>query len=386
MILNDKTKHHGTHFGTLVLTLIASAVLGSIFGTVQVGRAQTDYDPMIAAAETKEEGDQLLDRINASPTEQTGVYHISPVFKKFVKVTVIKREGPNGPDHTRTLESWDWDKKTGRLTVKGTVDNDRELLIVHGKRTMPWAWQMGKAISDVKVLIGKKAAVRGKDYEVDEEEGTVQFLKTKHCKEDVHYYIGYRYRNEPGKGGAIGNHPDQALVRRFLGSPPTPDKKEDVGKSIGTDASRTDNPMVWTMMRAMRPDSIKVGLGRRSVKDKLDWLEGGKDFAHDETLATIILLRKIPLHEDSWMFVSGVPTEPGRFLFHSELTKGEVKVILDNRLLKEGEGYKMDYEHGIVTIVDKAIEEKGAKYYISAGDKSMGNFDDMELVLKLLRD
>jgi len=39
MILNDNTKHDGTHFRTLVLTLIASAVLGSIFGAAQVGRA-----------------------------------------------------------------------------------------------------------------------------------------------------------------------------------------------------------------------------------------------------------------------------------------------------------------------------------------------------------
>jgi hypothetical protein len=386
MILNDKTKHHRTHFRTLVLTLIASAVLGSVFGAAQVGRAQTDDDAIMTAAESKEAADQRLDHINASPMEEAGVYHISPVFRKLVKVTVIKRGGPYGPDDTRSLEGWNYDKKTGRLTVKETVDNEKEMVLVYGERKVPWAWQMQGPISSVNVLIGKEAAVRGEDYEADEAVGSVQFLKKEHCRKDVHFCVSYWYRDETGKGGSIGNHPDQALVRKFLGLHPTPDKKADVGKSIGTNASRTDNPKVWTMMRSMRSDSIKVGLGRRSVKGDLDWLERGKHFTYDVSLAKITLLREIPLDEDSWMFVSGVPTERDRFLLRWELTKGEVKVILGDRLLREGVGYEVDYERGIVTIVDKAIEKKGAEYHISAGSRSMGNHSDRALILKLLRD
>jgi hypothetical protein len=238
----------------------------------------------------------------------------------------------------------------------------------------------------VKILIGEDAAVRGEDFEVDEAAGTVRFLKKEHCQKGVHYYISYRNRDEPSKGGAIGNHPDQARVRKLLGLHPTPDAKADVEKTIGTNASRTDDPKVWTMMRSVRSDSIKVGLGRRSKEGKLDWLERGKDFAYDETLAKIYLLRQIPLEDDTWMYVGGVPTERGRFLFHSKLTKGEVKVILGDRLLEEGAGYVVDYERGIVTIVDKAIEEQGAKYYIAAGPRSIGNLGDKELIRKLLRD
>ena len=384
MILNDNTKHDGTHFRTLVLTLIASAVLGSIFGAAQVGRAQAANDATITVAETKGQKDQALEHINASPMEKAGVYHISPVFKKLVKVTVIKRGGPYGPDHKRPLEGWNYDKKTGRLTVKETVDNEKEMVVVYGKRKVPWAWQMQGPISDVKILIGKEAAVRGEDYEVDEVAGTVRFRKKEHCREGVHYHISYGYRDEPSKSGSIGNHPDRALVRKFLGLHPTQRKEADIGKSIGTNASRTDNPKVWTMMRSMRSDSIRVGLGRRSVKGELDWLKRGKDFSYDETLATITLLREIPLEEDSWIFVSGVPTQRGRFLYHSELTKGEVKVILGDRLLEEGVGYEVDYKQGVVTIVDKAIEKKGAKYFISAGGRSMGNHSNTALVQKLL--
>ena len=86
------------------------------------------------------------------------------------------------------------------------------------------------------------------------------------------------------------------------------------------------------------------------------------------------------------MLARGVPTDRGRFLLRSKLTKGEVKVILGDRLLEEGVGYKVDYEQGIVTIVDKAIEKKGAKYYISAGGRSTGNHDNRDLIQKLLQD
>jgi hypothetical protein len=386
MILNDKTKHHGPNFRTLVLTLVASAVLGSVFGAAQVGRAHADDDATVTTVEVKQEGEQRLDHINASPMEEAGVYHISPVFKKLVKVTAIKWKEPDGANRTRTLKGWNYDKKTGRLTLKEPVDNEKEKVVVYGKREMLWAWQMEAPISRVKVLIGKEAAIRGEDYEVDEAAGTVQFLKRKHCKKGVHYHISYGYRDEPSRAGGISKHPDRALVGKFLGLHPMPDKKADVGKTFAIGASRTDDPRVWTMMRTIRSDSIRVGFGRRSVEGKINWLERGKDFVYDETLATINLLREIPLEEDSWMFVRGVPTERGRFLFHSELTEGQVKVILDERLLEEGVDYKVDYEQGIVTIVDKAIEKKGAKYYISTGDRVMGNHGDRDLIRKLLKD
>lgn len=343
--------------------------------------------PAAAAEEVgkRAEGQHDLDQVNASPTEEKGVYHVTPEYVELVKVTVIKRGGPYGLDHTRTLDGWSYDNKAGRLTVKETIDNEREMVLVHGERKVPWAWRMEGAISDVKVLVGNEAAVRGQDYEVDETAGTVRFLKNEHCKKGVHYYISYAYRDQPSKGGAIGNHPDRAVVRKFLGLHPVPDEKADVGKTIGTNASPTDNPNIWTMTQSLRSDSIRIGLGRRSVKGKFDWLERGKGFAYDETLAAIVLLHELPLEDDSWMFVTGVPSDRGRFLLHSKLVKGEVKVILGDRLLEEGVGFKVDYDQGIVTIIDKAIEEKGAKYYISAGGRALGNISDMALIHKLLQ-
>ena len=69
-----------------------------------------------------------------------------------------KHEGIPKPDAPSLIAL---DKKTGRLTVKETVDNKSEMVRVQGKRTMPWAWKLQGAISEVKVLIGTEAAVRG---------------------------------------------------------------------------------------------------------------------------------------------------------------------------------------------------------------------------------
>ena len=186
--------------------------------------------PAVVAEESEDgvKSSQDLDHINANPMEEAGVYHVSPFFEKLVKVVVIKRGGPYGPDHKRILEGWDYDKKTGRLAVREMVDNEKEMVTVHGKRKVPWAWRMQKPLSDVKVLIGKEAAIRGEDYTVDEAAGTVQFLKKEHCKKGVYYYISYAYGDDSSSGGSVGNHPNWALVRKFLGLHPTPEKMEDV--------------------------------------------------------------------------------------------------------------------------------------------------------------
>ena len=384
MILNDKTKHHGTRSRTLFLSAIASVILGSVFGTAHIGRAQTDRDSNVNVAEAKEEGDQPLDHINASPMDMAGVYHVSPVFEKLVDVTVFKRKGFGGAIGTTTLKGWDYDNRTGRLTLMEAVDNESETVLVRGNRQVPWAWQIHEAICNLKVLIGDRVAVRGEDYEVDEAAGTVQFLKAEHCKENVCYCVRYHFRDKPGKGGTIGNHPDSALVQRYLGLPSAPDNSEDFGKAIGADASRTDDPMIWTIMSPVRTNSIKVALGRRSEKGKLKWLEHGKDFAYDEGLATITLVHNAPTEEDSWMFVSGIPAERGRFLFHAELRK--VRVVLGGRRLEEGIGFEVDHERGIVTILDAAIEEQVAEYFIFADGRVCGNQRLTEHISQLLKD
>ena len=93
--------------------------------------------------------------------EEAGAYHVSPVFKRLDKVAVVPREGPRGADHTRALEGWKYDRRTGRLSVKATVDNEKESVVVQGRRTIPWAWRMEGAISNVKVLIGKEVSGHG---------------------------------------------------------------------------------------------------------------------------------------------------------------------------------------------------------------------------------
>lgn len=160
--------------------------------------------PLVATAgEGTANALQDLEEINAPPMGETGAYHVSPVYEELVKVTLIKRGGPRAPGYPKDLEGWNFDKRTGRLTVKETVDNRKEMVIVHGKLKVPWAWQMPEAIANVRVSIDKEEAVRGKDFEVDEGAGIVRFLKEELCHSSIHYYITYDYRDEPSKCGGI---------------------------------------------------------------------------------------------------------------------------------------------------------------------------------------
>lgn len=83
------------------------------------------------------------------------------------------------------------------------VDDEKEIVGVTGHREMPWAWRLRTPIAEVKVVIGKKLALRGEDYEVDEVAGIVRFLKKEHCRSGVHYYIREQYREEPVKYGSV---------------------------------------------------------------------------------------------------------------------------------------------------------------------------------------
>ena len=323
MILNEKTTRKQLPFRSLVLPLFASAFLGSVLGAAQLGPAQESETPR-TPAEAKGEGASDICQINATPLDEAGAYHITPVFEKIVRVMAIPRAGSGSQEDARVLDDWHYDRKTGLLTVTAVVDDTRERILVFGERTVPWRWQMGQALTDVKVIIGNELAVRGEDYVVDEVAGTVLFLKREHWRRDVHYNISYRYRDRASGGGSIGNHPDRVLVRQLLGISSFPESSLHEG-FVGTAALRTDDPKVWNVVLPLHSDTIHVGLSRLGDA-RIDWLESGTDFAYDESQATIRILREIPLDEDLWLNVRGVPIRRWHFHFHSPLNKGTVVV------------------------------------------------------------
>ena len=59
-------------------------------------------------------------------------------------------------------------------------------------------------------------------------------------------------------------------------------------------------------------------------------------------------------------------------LLHRALEKGEVKVTVDGRELVEGKDFTVDYEKGVVVVLDPAVRDKKVKYRVKAGGFSFG--------------
>ncbi|MBU0753739.1 MAG: hypothetical protein KJ645_01275 [Planctomycetes bacterium] len=324
-----------------------------------------------------------LDQINAVPWDAVGVYHVAPVLKVLKRVEIVKTQQTS--DSTpRVLKDQDWsfDKKTGRLRIKVSVDDKKESVVVYGKRVMPWAFKMQERLEpgSVKILLGDHAAVEGVDFEVDASEGYIGFLREEDSDPTKDYYISFMYRKGPGKsslsrGGAIGNHRDRKAVRRFLDLPEEDAPMIDRGSSVGTNASFTGDPKVFTLMQPMHAEGMQVAVAKKGgSRGDLKWLSKEGDYTYDEETGIITLLKEIGLNRDKdYLFVSGVVKEKNLFLFHEAIEQGSIKVYVNDGWIREGKGFRVDYAQGRLLVLDPRITLPGAKYFIRTDTRAFGN-------------
>jgi beta-lactamase regulating signal transducer with metallopeptidase domain len=324
------------------------------------------------------------DHINASKTDTPGLYHVLPVFEKLTEVSVIKRGGPYGKEHEIVLaqgEGYAFDPATGNLKVARPIDDEKQMIVVQGVRKMPWEWQAGEPLKagSVRVLLGDREGKRGVDFDVDEAKGRIRFLKPDLCDREKPYFISYDIPDDPkrpntSRCGSIGNHPDRAAVRRFLGIGETPASPEDLSKSIGTNASPTDDARLWTIVQPMETGSIRVAVAKRDAPGQLKWLERSTDFVYDESATTIAFLRDMPIDKEAeFLFVQGIPRDRRVFFAHRVLKEGDVSVTVDGRVLVAGTGFSVDYKTGKITVHDEAITKPGTKFRVDTTGWTYGN-------------
>ena len=83
-----------------------------------------------------------IDSVNAEPTEVEGVYHVSPVFERLTGLSVIARGKPGErPEKLEKNKHWRFDPRTGELTITVPIDDDKQMIYVEGKRSVPWSWR-----------------------------------------------------------------------------------------------------------------------------------------------------------------------------------------------------------------------------------------------------
>ena len=156
-----------------------------------------------------------------------------------------------------------------------------------------------------------------------------------------------------------------------------------VPRSVGMNAAAPDQAGVYSLARAVRPDDMRVAVASRSETGDLHWLKADQ-FSYDAVRSLIRLDAGIEVGDGRYLFVSATPVRENEFLFHRALDGEEVRVVLGDRLLEPGTGFRVDAQAGKVTILDPGFARAGRKYWVGAGNTSVGNFSDAALLARLL--
>jgi len=330
------------------------------------------------SAQLKEE-EMYHDRVQ--PTDTPGEYYVADMMDSIEKVKAAylksKTDSKKATPLDLTNDQWSFDKTTNLLHVKTDVDNEKQLVIIYGKQAIPWTWKLKGPLqtNSVRILIGDLTAVRGEDFEVNEEEGLIRFLKPDLCTDSTKYFITCGLKPVSGQPGtrsmSMGNLDDQAAIRRFLGLPEQEDEDPvpSVPNSVGTNATPIEPPYLFGLVQPVEEYGMKIALSKEGQRGLSKWLTKIKDYTYDENTGIITMKEPIPEgYQQDYLFVSGVLKKDVLFL-HKDIKPGSVEIAFnegcDNeKKLKEGGGFIVNYANQTVTILDPLIKEKGTQIMI----------------------
>lgn len=143
---------------------------------------------------------------------------------------------------------------------------------------------------------------------------------------------------------------------------------------IGLNATPTADPAVFTLFRPMRAEGMRVGIVSSDSPDRTEWLDEGTNYTFDADGAKLMLRKGLRVAEGkAFLLVIGIPEPRNVFLFHESLPPGRVRVVVDDREIREGEGFLVEETSGRVTILDSAFARPGSSYTLTAGNVSFGN-------------
>lgn len=328
----------------------------------------------------------------AAPTDEVGRYRIKFGYDVVDGVEVVPRGGTKS---SRRLEDalWTYDALTGRLTVRATVDDRSEDVVVVGRRPERTFFRLPAGVdpASIRVVFGDALGVRGVDYDFDGEHGILRFAAT-HSAEDSKYLFRYSAPLLPSRPGAMttitaGNHTDPAAHRLLVGRPAADGRDEYEGSSsFVTNVAPTDDPRVFRIHRPPAGADLRMQLVLKSDRSKVRWLERGVDYFYDEKLGSIALLGGTLVDgEHELLEVMRMPATGKRISLMGPVAAGKLHVILNDRRLVEGEGFVIADEGWAARILDPEIGAVGAKFYVTADGWAMGNYTPPRALLDQVR-
>ncbi|HPO08056.1 MAG TPA: hypothetical protein PLZ55_05265, partial [bacterium] len=302
---------------------------------------------------------------NAAPTNDPMVYQVrQPLQKKgFIMGMGDQTQGTGILRWFKRDRDYTYDEDTGEIRFPGdklpfNPDKEEDLFISGVPRQDLFFFQRALEKGSVQVTLNGKELTEGDGFVVDYANGRVKVLNSAINEYRAKYkvigggkeFIDHWTREENMRRGEAEGH---SVLSFYYCDDYDPDV--DPKKTVGTDVQPTEDPKVWALSQKMQTKGMMVGVGSKGKPGLLRWWKRGRDYVYKDDGPSITLLNDNLLDAaKERIFLSGVPIERNVHYYHKQLTPGLVRVAMDGRILKEGEGFTVDYAKGIVTITDPA--------------------------------
>ena len=130
------------------------------------------------------------------------VFLLSPVYESVIGIIIENSVYTDKKD-------WVFDPAKNCLSIKSSIIKDAYNTLIKGKRVIPWKWIVpeGIDINSVAVLIGGRLGIKGVEYDINEKDRIVTFLKPELCTSEQKYLIYAPDPNHimPEEGFVFGN-------------------------------------------------------------------------------------------------------------------------------------------------------------------------------------
>jgi hypothetical protein len=204
---------------SLLVVLIAIAGLG---GCQSSKPAAPKDEP--ATTTTTMSGKRAFNA-NAQPTDERGVYSLAFGMNEISQVRIVRRAGDKAEGRPVDAAQWSFDHSTGLLRVAVPVDDATEIVVVMGTRAQPPQVKLpaGVDFDSVRVVVGDRLGVEGKDYTLDRKTGLLKLLGPDTPEAPLRYYVQANLMPDPAhpetmSSVAFGNLGDLEVIHRALGT------------------------------------------------------------------------------------------------------------------------------------------------------------------------
>ncbi len=162
---------------------------------------------------------------NAQPTGERGVYSIAFGMDAISQVRIVPQAGDAAEGRLVDAAQWSFDRSTGILRVAVPVNDATETVVVLGTRARPPQIKLpqGVVFDSVKVVVGDRLGVEGKDYTLDRKAGLLKLLGPDTPEAPLRYYVQANLTPDPAhpettSSVAFGNLGDLEVIHRALGT------------------------------------------------------------------------------------------------------------------------------------------------------------------------